>query len=63
MAKARRTLIDVSNGPLAKLQKDVEKIAPKKYDICTSIDVVNGKDTGKKEQHLILVRKPHYFSI
>jgi predicted DNA binding CopG/RHH family protein len=30
MARAKRTLTDVSNDPLAKLQKDVEKTAPRK---------------------------------
>jgi hypothetical protein len=33
---------------MAKFKKNAEKIAPEKYDICISIDVVNGADTGKK---------------
>ena len=32
-------------------QWDLFDLTPEKYDICISIAVVNGGDTGKKAQH------------
>jgi hypothetical protein len=54
---------DADSDPLTAILRSgpsLLDLTPEKYDICISIVVVNGVDTGKILQHLISIRNIHF---